>query len=609
MEVKEGNKKTEVGLIPREWECVELGSVSRYEGGSQPPLFTFSNIKKKDYIRLIQIRDYKTDKYKTYIPISLARRFCVENDIMIGRYGPPIFQILRGIKGAYNVALMKAIPLQKITNDFLYYTLKRDDLFRYIDLLSQRSSGQTGVDLIGLKAFLIALPPLQEQQTIASALSDIDRLISSLVKVIDKKKNIRQGAMQKMLSGKKRLNGYSGKWVEKRIDDIAVIISGGTPSTSNPQFWNGHIKWCTPTDITSCKTKYINNTEKHITEDGLKNSSACILPKGALLFCSRATIGEVRIANSMITTNQGFKSLVVNIDISNEWLYYWILTHKSVFIEKAIGSTFLEISKKDIQAITILVPTREEQDAIAQILSDMDAEIEMLERKLNKYQDIKQGMIKELLTGRIRLVTTVEEKTAVEINMSEKLKKSKHTKEFDEAVVISAIVSRFTSEQFPMGAFKRQKLAYLLHRHHENKAEGYEKFAAGPYNYRTKYGGAEKIAQDNKYVKEHIRDKIKGFVAAEYSQQAMEYFDKWYGKEVLSWLEQFRYYKNEELELLTTVDMAMVELRQDKKAVSVSTVKSIIQSSDEWKPKLSRTVFLDINIKRAIESSNRLFGN
>jgi type I restriction enzyme S subunit len=164
MEIREGYKQTEVGIIPEDWKCVELGSVSKYEGGSQPPLYTFSNHKKKGYIRLIQIRDYKTDKYATYIPVELAKRFCNENEIMIGRYGPPIFQILRGINGAYNVALMKAIPLKNITNDYLYYTLKRNDLFKFIELLSQRSSGQTGVDLIGLKGYLIGLPPSQNNK-------------------------------------------------------------------------------------------------------------------------------------------------------------------------------------------------------------------------------------------------------------------------------------------------------------------------------------------------------------------------------------------------------------------------------------------------------------
>lgn len=249
----------------------------------------------------------------------------------------------------------------------------------------------------------IDLPDFTQQVAIAEALSDVDSLISSLQKLIEKKRAIKQGTMQELLTGKKRLPGFSGEWSKQQLGDICNIVNGGTPSTSIAEFWNGKILWCTPTDITSCSTKYIYTTESKITESGLKASSATLLPKGALLLCSRATIGEVRIAGNTICTNQGFKSLVVHQNISNEWLYYMVHVLKFNMLEKAIGSTFLEISKKDLAELDIIVPEFAEQKAIAQVLSDMDSEIEQLEKKLAKYQQIKQGMMRELLTGRIRL--------------------------------------------------------------------------------------------------------------------------------------------------------------------------------------------------------------
>ena len=195
-------------MVKDGWKQVTLGDIALFQGGSQPPLSAFSGQKKVGYIRLVQIRDYKTDKYATYIPEKLAKRFCKQDDIMIGRYGPPIFQILRGIEGAYNVALIKALP-RGINKDFLYHTLKREDLFEYIDLLSRRTSGQTGVDLTNLKAFELSIPILTEEQAvIAEAISDVDSLISSLQKLIEKKKAIKQGAMQELLTGKKRLPGF-----------------------------------------------------------------------------------------------------------------------------------------------------------------------------------------------------------------------------------------------------------------------------------------------------------------------------------------------------------------------------------------------------------------
>lgn len=140
--------------------------------------------------------------------------------------------------------------------------------------------------------------------------------------------------MQELLTGKKRLPEFSGQWSKQQLGDIFNIINGGTPSTSIAEFWNGNILWCTPTDITRCSTKYIYTIKSKITESGLKASSATLLPKGALLLCSRATISEVRIAGNAICTNQGFNSLVVRQNISSEWLYYMVRVLKRNMLAK-----------------------------------------------------------------------------------------------------------------------------------------------------------------------------------------------------------------------------------------------------------------------------------
>tara|TARA_B100000795_G_scaffold248590_1_gene215541 strand:+ start:157 stop:1323 length:1167 start_codon:yes stop_codon:yes gene_type:complete len=135
-----------------------------FVGGSQPPKSTFSYEKKKGYVRLIQIRDYKTDNHIVYINENSTKKFCEKNDIMIGRYGPPVFQILRGLKGAYNVALMKAIPIEsKVDSEFLFYFLQNSNIQRYIISISQRSAGQSGVNKKALDAYSISLPPLGVQ--------------------------------------------------------------------------------------------------------------------------------------------------------------------------------------------------------------------------------------------------------------------------------------------------------------------------------------------------------------------------------------------------------------------------------------------------------------
>lgn len=150
-----------------DWVTVSVGDVVQFQGGSQPPRDTFEYKPRDGVIRLIQIRDYKSDEFITYIPTELARRFCDETEVMIGRYGPPIFQILRGIKGAYNVALIKAVPNEeRLSKDYLFWFLKQRRLFEAIDHLSRRSSGQTGIDMDFLKKYSLPLPPLRIQQSI-----------------------------------------------------------------------------------------------------------------------------------------------------------------------------------------------------------------------------------------------------------------------------------------------------------------------------------------------------------------------------------------------------------------------------------------------------------
>ncbi len=193
-------------------------------------------------------------------------------------------------------------------------------------------------------------------------------------------------------------------WDLYQVSNICAVINGGTPSTSNPEYWiNGIIPWCTPTDITREKGKYLTQTEKSITEKGLIKSSANLLPIGTLLLCSRATIGEIKIAQKAICTNQGFKSLVCKPNVYNEFIYYKFLTLRLKLLEFSTGSTFLEISKKDISNLKIALPPLAEQKAIAATLSDMDALIENLGQLIQKKRDMKTSTMQQLLTGQKRL--------------------------------------------------------------------------------------------------------------------------------------------------------------------------------------------------------------
>ena len=188
-------------------------------------------------------------------------------------------------------------------------------------------------------------------------------------------------------------------WEVAKLGEVSNIVSGGTPKTSVEEYWdNGNVFWATPTDITKNRGKYISSTDRLITETGLKNSSANLLPIGSVLMTSRATIGEKCINTVPMSTNKGFKSFICMPILSNEFLYYYIDIIKDDLLLNSSGSTFLEISKTKTENIKIAIPPLPEQQRIAEILSTTDSHIENLDKIIEDYQLLKKGMMKKLLT-------------------------------------------------------------------------------------------------------------------------------------------------------------------------------------------------------------------
>lgn len=162
---------------PKAWPVLPMGDVIEFKGGSQPPKETFVSEARPGYVRLVQIRDFKTDKYKTYIPEQLAKRSFVKDDVMIARYGPPVFQILRGLSGSYNVALMKAQPKPNVLKEFVFWLLQLPKYQSAVISNSERTAGQTGVNLDFLNALEVPLPPLSYQEEIAAAMVKISATV------------------------------------------------------------------------------------------------------------------------------------------------------------------------------------------------------------------------------------------------------------------------------------------------------------------------------------------------------------------------------------------------------------------------------------------------
>lgn len=179
----------------KNFPMMTVADVIEFTGGAQPDKKYFEYKPTEDNIRLIQIRDYKTDNYITYIPKMMAKRFCDADDIMIGRYGPPIFQILKGIEGSYNVALMKATP--KMGNkEFIRYFLKQECLFNYLDGLSQRTAGQSGIDMPALKSYPFPYPPLELQEEFEKFSNQVNKSKVEVQKALDETQKLFDSLMQ-----------------------------------------------------------------------------------------------------------------------------------------------------------------------------------------------------------------------------------------------------------------------------------------------------------------------------------------------------------------------------------------------------------------------------
>jgi type I restriction enzyme S subunit len=615
MEVKPGYKRTDAGVIPEEWDDSTVGREFEIKLGKM--LDAEKNVGvAKPYLgnKAVQWDRIDISELPT-VPMSrldIERFRLRKGDLLVcegGEVGRAAIWDTPIDECYYQKALHRLRPLRGFDSRIMAALLRQ---WSDCGLLANYVT-QTSIAHLPREKFMdvpMPIPPPPEQRAIAEALSDVDSLLGGLDRFISKKRDLKQAAMRQLLTGQTRLPGFHGEWETKSLDELAEIRSGGTPSTSVPQFWDGNIPWCTPTDITALNGhKYLSETNRTISHAGLKSSSAGMIPSRSIVMTSRATIGECAINTVPVSTNQGFKNFVPFETVDVDLLYYLLLTQKQGFISLCGGSTFLEIGKTQLAVYQVRLPSvKAEQTAIAEVLSDMDAELTALEQRREKTRALKQGMMQELLTGRTRLAFPVRSVVPLPQTRKAPTPKPAHNWQINEAVIIGVLALQFGTKEWPLPRKRRVKLTYLLHRHAEGKAEGFLKKAAGPYNPKTKYEGPEAIALKNGYVREHNNGTYVGFVAAEKIAQAEQYFAEWYPG-ATEWLEQFHFQKTDELELLATVDMAMEDLRSRGRAVALKAVKEVIRTHPEWEAKLSRPIFSDGNIKRAIGVCRNLFGS
>ncbi len=389
-----------------EWEEKKLGDVATFAKGklgakkdvsqNGVPIILYGELYTK-YGAIVSKIFSKTDIPENKLKIAK------KNDVLIPSSG----------ETAIDIATASCIYLNKgvaVGGDINILTpQKQDDRFISLSInginkneLSKYAQGKTVVHLYNndIKNLKIVFPSeFEEQVRIGDFFSKLDRQIELEEQKLELLQQQKKGYMQKIFSQELRFKDENGEeypeWEEKQLGEVAEIIGEGPPSTKNKLYWNGEINWFSPIEIGN-KT-YVYSSQKKITEEGLRKSSAKILPVGTILFTSRAGIGKTAILAKESTTNQGFQSIVPRKGVLDSYYVYTISNILKILAEKvSAGSTFSEISKKQMEQLNLNIPMIKEQKNISKFFSKFDNLIEIQERKLKLLKQQKQGLLQKM---------------------------------------------------------------------------------------------------------------------------------------------------------------------------------------------------------------------
>ena len=481
---------------------VKLGSVAQIingdRSGNYPSGDDFRNVG-VPFINAGHLQNGKVD-YSSMDYISrekynqLSGAKIQRNDVLLclrGSLGKYALVTTDGGAPASSIAVIRP-NAEKIDSSYLSQIIASSIFQKQIEVENNGSS-QPNLSAKSVSDFVIPLPSLEEQQKIASVLYDMDAMLDLLEKQISKKKAIKQGAMQELLTGKKRLPGFFGEWQSFVFGDLFDFIPNNAFTRAQMDV-SGRVKNIHYGDILTKYGAYISADSKDIPYiakeiDLSRFSEKCYLQSGDLVIADTAedeTVGKaLEVINVECPVLAGQHTLLCRpkVRFAEKFLGYYLnaACYHDQLLPYIVGTKVSSVSKASIAQTKLVVPKYEEQQAISSILADMDDEITELEHKLAKYRQVKQGMMQQLLTGKIRLKNDVVDSVHTEQKASAKKSpvRSAHNHQFDDAVSIAAIVDAFYSDKYPLGRVKVQKLLYLLHRHQAVSVSDFKKKAAG----------------------------------------------------------------------------------------------------------------------------------
>ena len=406
--------------IPASWKKVKLGEVTE----------SIKEVCPKGSFPYLEIGDIDV-KYKRYIlKEKTSPEHCVKatrNCVVISKVRPTRGALAK-IKENFLFASPALLVLNSDNNNFLFYALSREHFSNY---LGTRETGTTypSVNDKDILDFDLLFPNnFAEQEKIAEILETVDNTIEKTDAIIEKYKRIKQGLMQELLTKgidenwevrsekthkfkDSPLGRIPSDWEVKKLEEIGKSFAGGTPSSGISEYYNGDIKWLKSGEINS---KYIYNTEETLTSSGLRNSNAKWIEGNTVVIAMYgATAGQVGIVKTKMTANQAVLALSINEKerVYFEYLYYSLLVSVNLLLSNLQGSGQPNLNKGNIDNLIIALPPLPEQERIASVLSQVDTVIEKETAYRDKLSRIKQGLMEDLLTGKVRVTTLLENNT------------------------------------------------------------------------------------------------------------------------------------------------------------------------------------------------------
>lgn len=382
--------------VSEEWRKTSLKKIVKIIMGQSPDSSTY-NQDGKGLAFLQGNADFGATNPRSSVFCSSPKKIANKNNVLISVRAPvgdlniadKDYCIGRGV-AAFEAG-------KEIDSVFLYYALflSRQYLFRVMQGTTFEAVNKTDLENI-----TVSKPAaIESQRKIASILLTIEKAIEKTKALIEKSEKIKQGLMRDLLSPVKIPNN----WKERRIAELSDIISGSTPKTSVSNYWNGSVVWVTPDDLSKNESIYMNSSSRKLSKKGLNNCSAHIIPKNSIVMSSRAPIGYLAIMKVDYSTNQGCKSFKLK-DVCPEFIYYSLKYNMQNIRQMGEGTTFSEISKAQLEKINIVLPElKKEQERIASFLLKADDKIYLEQMCLEKLLKIKSGLMKDLLTGKVRI--------------------------------------------------------------------------------------------------------------------------------------------------------------------------------------------------------------